>query len=130
MHPDDEEDAASEAALDSSDDEGSDDELIALADVMPENFEVAPIPTVEQLTFRSELEESLVGLNIIVNWTGVGWIAGEITKANHDGRKKSVAYPQTLSCNTRMRPMLHTHSHMICMARVKRLAGGWCFWQS
>lgn len=84
----DEEAAADEPALDSSDEEDSDDELTPLQAVMPEGFEVAGIPTPEQLAFRSEYSESLVGLDVATNWAGVGWIAGTITMANHDGRKK------------------------------------------
>ena len=46
------------------------------------------MPTAEQLEFRNKAAESVVGLDILMNWAGVGWMAGKITEANRDGRKK------------------------------------------
>ena len=98
QHEDPDDLEAAQPPLDSSDDEASDDELTTLEDAMPDNFEVAPMPTEEQLAFRSESAESVVGLGIIVNWAGVGWIRGTITTANQDGRRKVQGYRKRVAC--------------------------------
>ena len=45
------------------------------------------------MLFRSEAGLGLVGITLIRNWAGVGWIAGTITEANRDRRKKVNGVP-------------------------------------
>ena len=80
-----------EHAFDEEDEADSDDELLALKDIMPVGMEVAAAsPTEEQLEFRIVQGLELVGQCVAVNWAGVGWVMGEIASANSDGRLRGL----------------------------------------
>ena len=86
--PEEAERAGDEAALDTDDEAGSDDELFSLKDAMPIGMQVGDPPSAIQLEFRtcSAKGEELVGRMVAVNWAGVGWVSGEIASANSDAR--------------------------------------------
>ena len=75
--------------LDSSDDEDSEDRLTSIEDATPTGFKVKELPPeAEQLVYKGERAQEMVGKSILFNWRGVGWCDGVITLCNVDGRVK------------------------------------------